>query len=70
MERHLPPNVELLRGINERVVELSRGEKTFLLLCECGDGYCVEQVGVTRARFEEIRRSNDVVLAPRHRLQQ
>jgi hypothetical protein len=59
---------ELLRDVNQRVASLgSRGDEILSFLCECADEFCVDQVVLQLARYEEIRDSGGYVLAPGHR---
>jgi hypothetical protein len=59
---------ELLRDVNERVASLaSRDEEILSFLCECADDFCVDQVVLQLARYEEVRDSGGYVLAPGHR---
>jgi hypothetical protein len=57
-----------LRDVNNRVAQIDwRGQDEVLtLLCECADGFCVEQVQIGRRRYGEIRAEDGLVLAPRH----
>ena len=59
---------ELLRDVNERVASVaSRDDEILSFLCECADDFCVDQVVLQLARYEEIRDSGGYVLAPGHR---
>jgi len=59
---------ELLRDVNERVASLaSREEEILSFLCECANDFCVDQVVLQLARYEEIRETGSYVLAPGHR---
>ena len=59
---------ELLRDVNERVASLAnRDDEILSFLCECADDFCVDQVVMQLARYEEIRESGGYVLAPGHR---
>jgi hypothetical protein len=59
---------ELLRDVNERVASLaSREEEILSFLCECANDFCVDQVVLQLARYEEIRETGGYVLAPGHR---
>jgi hypothetical protein len=59
---------ELLRDVNERVASLaSRDDEILSFLCECADDFCVDQVVLQLARYEEVRDSGGYVLAPGHR---
>ena len=59
---------ELLCDVNERVASLaSRNDEILSFLCECADDFCVDQVVLQLARYEEIRNSDGYVLAPGHR---
>jgi hypothetical protein len=62
---------ELLRDVNQRVASLgSRGDEILSFLCECADEFCVDQVVLQLARYEEIRGSGGYILAPGHRTRQ
>ena len=59
---------ELLCDVNERVASLAnRNYEILSFLCECADDFCVDQVVLQLARYEEIRTSDGYVLAPGHR---
>lgn len=58
---------ELLRDVNERVAALGgRGDEILSFLCECSDDFCVDQVVMQLARYEQIRDGGGYVLAPGH----
>lgn len=49
-------NESIFRRINERVEELSRGEATLSLVCECADVACIERIaGVSVLEYEAVR---------------
>ncbi len=54
--------------MNERVASLAgRDDEIMSFLCECADDFCVDQVVLQLARYEEIHDSGGYVLAPGHR---
>ena len=57
-----------LRQVNEKMARLLGKNEVVLLLCECGSGYCVEQVSMTPSQFEAIKGEGRFVLAPGHRI--
>ena len=57
-----------LRHVNERMARLLGKNEVVSLLCECGSGYCVEQVSMTPSQFESIKGEGRFVLAPGHRI--
>ena len=67
----LARNEALFREINERIHEaaLAHGMDghVYEFLCECSDSDCLEQVGLTLAEYERVRRhSRRFVVAPGH----
>lgn len=65
MENGTPP--ELLRGMNERIYNVSWavGEEMSAFVCECGDKDCVEHVELLG--IEYAARRGQAVLAPGHK---
>lgn len=56
-------NEAVFREVNERIEALA---ETFQLtaepldlICECGDGSCVQRISMTRAEYEQIRSAPD-----------
>ena len=58
-ERRIARNEALFREVNEKVEALNEGFGTlagqFLLVCECGDEACIEQISLTRGEYERVR---------------
>jgi hypothetical protein len=58
-KRRIGVNEAIFREANERIQDLN---KTFaaltgrlVLMCECGDGQCVEKISVSPEAYEELR---------------
>ena len=69
--RRIGQNEALYRQINERIEDLNEAFSTitgtFSVVCECGDLECMEQISVTRERYEEMRLSpTQFILKPGH----
>jgi len=58
-ERRIGLNEAVFREANERIQELNQTFATFtdalVLVCECGDGKCVEQITMPPGEYEELR---------------
>jgi hypothetical protein len=58
-ERRIGLNEAVFREANERIQELNETFATFtdelVLVCECGDGKCAEQITMPPAAYEELR---------------
>ena len=58
-ERRIARNEAVFREANERNHELNQIFATFtdelVLVCECGDGKCAEQIAMTPQAYEELR---------------
>jgi hypothetical protein len=58
-ERRIGRNEAVFREANERIQDLNQTFATFtdelVLVCECGDGTCVEQIAMTPQAYEELR---------------
>jgi hypothetical protein len=58
-ERRIGVNEAVFREANERIQELNETFATvtdrLVLVCECGDGSCVEQISMGAAAYEELR---------------
>jgi hypothetical protein len=58
-ERRIGLNEAVFREANERIQELNETFATFtdelVLVCECGDGKCVEQITMPPGAYEELR---------------
>ena len=70
-DRKIGLNEALFRQINERGEELNEAFATVTdrmqLVCECGDRGCIEQINVSRAEYEEIRRDpSQFLIVPGH----
>jgi hypothetical protein len=51
-------NEALFREVNERIEDLQEqlGQaRTFDIVCECGDGACMERFAITNAAYESLR---------------
>ena len=66
---------ELLGEVNRRIRDLAaRVDPQDLsvdweFVCECGDEACTERVGLPLARYDELKRTDDALLAPGHPLE-
>lgn len=57
----------LLRAVNERIFEVSKGLDRFDVLCECGGKDCFALVEVTRSEYLRLRAAGaKFVSAPAH----
>lgn len=58
-ERRIGLNEAVFREANERIQELNETFATvtdrLVLVCECGNGACVEQISMASAAYEELR---------------
>ncbi len=58
-ERRIGVNEAIFREANERIQELNQTFATLtdrlVLVCECGDGACAEQITMGVAAYEELR---------------
>lgn len=58
-ERRIGANEAVFREANERIEELNQTFATItdklVLVCECGDGRCVEKISMSPAAYEELR---------------
>ena len=61
--RRVGHNEALYRQVNERIEELNeafaRLTDQFLVVCECGDLGCMDQISVSRQAYERVRASPD-----------
>ena len=51
-------NEALFREVNERIEDLQEQlghARTFDIVCECGDGECMERFAITNAAYEALR---------------
>jgi hypothetical protein len=65
-------NEALFREVNERIEDLQEqlGEaRSFEIVCECGDGECIERFAITNGAYAALR-SNDrrFAVVPGHEL--
>jgi hypothetical protein len=72
-ERRIGLNEAVFREANERIQELNETFATFsdalVLVCECGDGKCVEQIRMPPAAYEELRADPaNFAIAPGHEI--
>ena len=72
-ERRIGLNEAVFREANERIQELNETFATFsdalVLVCECGDGKCVEQIRMPPAAYEELRADpTQFAIAPGHEI--
>jgi hypothetical protein len=72
-ERRIGLNEAVFREANERIQELNETFATFtdelVLVCECGDGKCVEQITMPPAAYEELRADPaQFAIAPGHEI--
>ena len=58
-EERIGLNEAVFRAVNERIEGLAETfdlkMQSLDLICECGDGACVERISMTPAEYEEIR---------------
>jgi hypothetical protein len=58
-KRRIGVNEAVFREANERIEDLNEAFATvtdeLVLVCECGDGECMEKVSLTREEYEELR---------------
>jgi hypothetical protein len=58
-ERRIGLNEAVFREANERIQELNQTFATvtdrLVLVCECGDGACAQQISMAPAAYEELR---------------
>ena len=70
-ERRIGLNEAVFREANERILELNQTFATFtdelVLVCECGDGKCAEQLTMSPAAYAELRaEASDFAIVPGH----
>jgi hypothetical protein len=66
-------NKAVFREVNERIEDLAEtfklNQEPLDLICECGDGACVQRVSMTRAEYEQLRSdSRQFAVHPGHEL--
>ena len=58
-EERIGLNEAVFREVNERIESLAEtfelNPQSLDLICECGDGSCMERVTMTRAEYEQLR---------------
>jgi hypothetical protein len=58
-EERIGLNEAVFREVNERIEDLAEkfdlGERQLDLVCECGDGSCVERIVMTHSEYEAVR---------------
>ena len=58
-EERIGLNEAVFREVNERIEDLAEAfdlkTQPLDLICECGDGACVERLSMTRTEYEELR---------------
>lgn len=64
---------DLLREVNRSIRALAakvdhEDSAKWLFVCECGEEGCAEQVGLSLARYDELKDEDDMLLAPGHQL--
>lgn len=60
--RQVSRRAELLRLVNDRIYEISRGTDGFEILCECGTRDCFAQLELTVSEYRQIRGNGSVFL--------
>jgi hypothetical protein len=58
----------LIRGANEHIANVAWATdlEVIDMLCECSDSFCIQEVTITRTRFEEMVEEGEPVLAHGH----
>ena len=61
----------LLREVNEYIASLAQEAnlEVFALLCECSNPFCIQQVTISRQRFDELVETGKPVLAFGHQVE-
>lgn len=58
-EERIGLNEAVFREVNERIEDLADAfdlkSQPLDLICECGDGSCVERISMSRAEYEQLR---------------
>ena len=70
-EERIGLNEAVFREVNDRIEDLAEtfqlGSQPLDLICECGDGSCVQRIHMTQAEFEELRsESHQFAVYPGH----
>jgi hypothetical protein len=72
-ERRIGENEVLYRTVNERIEDLNQafGELTesMAVVCECGDGACVQQIEIAIPEYEQVRADpTHFIIVPGHEI--
>lgn len=72
-ERRLALNEAAFRAVNERIERLTASFasplRTMAIVCECGDGGCIEQIEITVSAYERVRSDGrQFIVVPGHDL--
>lgn len=72
-ERRIGVNEAIFREANERIQELNEAfaalTDQLVLVCECGDGACAEQITMVTSAYEELRRDpTNFAIVPGHEI--
>lgn len=72
-ERRVGLNEAVFREANERILELNQTFATFtdelVLVCECGDSKCADQLSMSPAAYAELRaEASDFAIVPGHEI--
>ena len=58
-EERIALNEAVFREVNERIEDLAERfnlqDRPLDLICECGDGNCMERISMTHAEYEQLR---------------
>ena len=71
--RKVGENEALFRAVNERIEGLGEAfgliTESMTIVCECGDGVCIEQIELPVAEYERIRADSTLfVIRPGHEI--
>jgi hypothetical protein len=72
-ERRIGLNEAVFREANERIEDLNQSFATItdelVLVCECGDGKCVEKISMSPQEYEELRAdATNFAIVPGHEI--
>lgn len=72
-ERRIGLNEAVFREANERIEDLNQTFATMtdhlVLVCECGDGGCMEKISMSPAAYEELRaEAANFAIVPGHEI--
>jgi hypothetical protein len=63
----LARNEAIFREVNERIEELTPGDESLEILCECGNPDCRQPLKVSVAEYERVRKEpTNFLVAPGH----